>query len=309
MDLEAVRTFAAVAAAGRFQAAADELGVTQQAASKRVAGLERQLGVRLFVRTAGGVRLTVDGQAFLPHARELLRAAERALTAVTPGRRALRIDVLNRRVAAAGILHDFYRQHPGIELDVVTLTVDAASALAEVAAGTLDATFRSLRATAGKVPAGLRAARVIDDRHQVLVGPRHPLAGAAAVTLAELAGHPIWMPGLVDTEAKGYYEDLAAAFGLTIDTIGPSFGVEALLAEIADSARLATFVGEGSRYLWPESYDLRRIPVVGPTPVYPHSVIWRADNAHPVLASFLDYLRSRHRATAGGDVWVPEWAR
>ncbi|WP_223843225.1 helix-turn-helix domain-containing protein [Amycolatopsis methanolica] len=63
-----MRTFAAVAAAGRFQAAADELGVTQQAASKRVAGLERQLGVRLFVRTAGGCAAD-RGRAGVPAAR------------------------------------------------------------------------------------------------------------------------------------------------------------------------------------------------------------------------------------------------
>ncbi|MFC4083189.1 LysR family transcriptional regulator [Amycolatopsis samaneae] len=310
MDLDAVRTFTAVAAADQFQAAADELGISQQAASKRVATLERELGVQLFARTARGVRLTADGQALLPHARELLRGAERATAAVTPGRRALRIDVISRRIAPSHVLRDFYRRNPGIDLDVVALTgADAPSALAEVGAGTLDATFRSLRATARKVPGGLQAARVIDDRHELLVGPRHPLANAGTVTLADLVGHPVWMPGMTDPEPIGYYEDLAKAFGLTIDTIGPSFGVETLLDELADSDRLATFAGEGSRYLWPESYDLRRIPVVDPVPVYPLSVIWRADNTHPVLADFLDHLRARYESTARDDVWVPDWAR
>ncbi|WP_433271351.1 LysR family transcriptional regulator [Actinosynnema sp. CS-041913] len=310
MDLDAVRTFLAVAETGRFQAAADDLGITQQGASRRVASLERELGVRLFARIARGVRLTVDGQALLPHARELLRAAERVTAAVTPGRRALRIDVVSRRIAPANLLHAFYQQHPDIELDVVALlNADAATALAEVGAGTLDATFRSLRDSARKVPRGLRSARVIDDRHELLVGPRHPLARAKTVTPAELADHPIRMPGLSDPEPVGYYRDLAETFGLTIDTIGPVFGVEALLAEIADSTRLATLVGEGSRYLWPESYDLRRIPVVDPTPVYPLSVIWRADNPHPVLANFLDYLRARYETTSGGEVWAPDWAR
>ena len=309
MDLDAVRTFVSVAEGGQFQAAADELGVTQQAVSKRVATLERELGVRLFTRTARGVRLTIDGQALLPHARELLRAAERARAAVTPGRRPLRIDVVSRRIAPSNLLHAFYQQRPEIELDVVTLTyTEADSALVEVAAGTIDATFRSLRDTAMEVPAGLRAARVIDDRHELLVGPQHPLANAKSVSPGELADHPIWMPGM-PAEPLGYYRDLAEAFGLTIDTIGPSFGAEALLEEIAGSARLATFVGEGWRYLWPERYDLRRIPVVDPTPVYPLFVVWRADNPHPVLADFLAFLRARYRATAGDDVWVPAWAR
>ncbi|KAA9152668.1 LysR family transcriptional regulator [Amycolatopsis acidicola] len=303
MDLDAVRTFAAVAETGQFQAAADELEITQQAASKRVAALERQLGVQLFARTARGARLTIDGQALLPHARELLRAAERAAAAVTPGRRALRIDVVNRRIAPSHLLHAFYQQHPAIDLDVVT--VDEESALSAVGAGALDATFRSLRGT--KLPRGLRSAQVIDDRHEVLVGQRHPLAHNETVTVAELAGHPVWMPGLSEPEPVGYYQDLAAAFGLTIDTIGPLFGNETLLAEIADSDRLATLVGEGSRYLWPESYDLRRIPVVDPVPVYPLRVVWRADNPHPVLAQFLDFLRAQYRPDDA--VWVPDWAR
>ncbi|NIH80588.1 LysR family transcriptional regulator [Amycolatopsis viridis] len=305
MDLDAVRTFVAVAEAGQFQAAADELEVTQQATSKRVAALERDLGVRLFARLARGARLTVDGQALLPHARELLRAADRVRAAVTPGRRALRVDVVGKRIAPASALHDFYRQRPGIELDVVTLA-DAAAALAEVAAGAVDATFRSLREI--DLPRGLRASRVIDDRHELLVGPRHPLAGATSVRPADLAAHPIWMPGVTDPEPLGYYAELAAAFGLRIDTSGPSFGVEAMLAEIAGSARLATFVGAGTRYLWPESYDLRRIPLAGPAPVYPLKVIWRADNRHPVLADFLDYLHTRYRSAPPGEVWTPAWA-
>ncbi|MGY4098216.1 LysR family transcriptional regulator [Nocardia sp. R16R-3T] len=70
MDLDAVRTFVAVAETGQFQAAADELGITQQAASKRVAALERELGVQLFARIARGVRLNVDGQALLPNVRQ-----------------------------------------------------------------------------------------------------------------------------------------------------------------------------------------------------------------------------------------------
>jgi DNA-binding transcriptional LysR family regulator len=82
MDLEAVRTFVAVASAGQFQEAAAELTVTQQAVSKRVAALEKSLGVRLFTRSARGAALTIDGQAFLPHARALLAAEERAISSV-----------------------------------------------------------------------------------------------------------------------------------------------------------------------------------------------------------------------------------
>jgi DNA-binding transcriptional LysR family regulator len=304
VDLDAVRTFVAAADTGQFQDAATALSITQQAVSKRIAALEKDLDVRLFTRTARGVRLTIDGQAFLPHARELLRIERRADASVRPGRRALRVDVVNRRIAPAVLLQDFYRRHPEIELDVVTLSADVSGAIEAVEAGTIDATFHAITV---HLPYAIRAARVIDDAHQLLVGPRHPLANAPFVTPPGLAGHRIWMPGVATgIEWADYYDAFAAAFGLTIDRVGPVFGNEALLAEIADSVDLATLVGESSRYLWPDSYDLRRIPVRNPSPVYPLSLIWRADNPHPALGSLRDYLASRVVDNSDSDIWLPK---
>ncbi|MGW7070444.1 LysR family transcriptional regulator [Streptomyces sp. NPDC054855] len=308
MDLLAVRTFVAVADAGQFQAAAAALAVTQQAVSKRVASLEKDLGVRLFTRTARGARLTVDGQGFLPHARDLLRAEERAAASVRPGRRPLRVDVIGRRLAPAGLLSGFRRAHPGTELDVVTL-FDADAALSAVRAGTIDASFRALTVPARHLPDGVEATRVYDEPVQLLTGPAHAFAAARAITPAQLAGHSIWMPGLVaGTEWAAYYEALAAAFGLTIEATGPEFGTEPLLDTIADSPALATLVGERTRLNWPAEDDLRRIAVHGPTPVYPHSLIWRRDNPHPALTALRDHLAAARSALRDGETWTPAWA-
>ncbi len=303
MDLDAVRTFVAAADAGQFQHAAADLSITQQAVSKRVAALEKDLGVRLFTRSARGARLTIDGQAFLPHARDLLQAEERAAASVRPGRRALRVDVIGRQLAPAGLLRDFHRAHPDTELDVVTL-FDAEAAITAVRSGTIDAAFRAIT---GPLPGGVESGRVYDEPIQLLTGPGHELAGARSVALADLAGHRIWMPGLVPgTEWTAFYDDLAAEFGLTIDAIGPNFGIVPLLEAIADSPGLATFVGEQTRVLWPAGYDLRRINVQDPTPVYPHSLIRRGDNPHPALPNLRTYLGS---ATHTPGTWTPEWAR
>lgn len=311
MDLEGVRTFVAIAETGRFQAAAADLSITQQAVSKRVAALERSLGVRLFTRTPRGASLTIDGKAFLLHARELLQAEQRAAASVRPDQRALRVDVISRRIASAGLVHAFYRAHPEVELDLVTLAdANAGEAIEAVAAGEIDATFRAVRTVPGWLPNGLRSTRVIDDEHQLLVGPRHQLAGASAVTPADLAGHRIWMPGMApETEWTDFYAELATEFGLTIDVVGPHFGNEALLAEIADSAELSTLVGAGSQYLWPVSYDLRRIPVRDPAPVYPHSLVWSSANRHPGLTALREYIGSNPQPPLGHPTWVPSWTR
>jgi DNA-binding transcriptional LysR family regulator len=305
VDLETVRTFVAVAEAGQFSDAADGLSITQQAVSKRVAALEKSLAVRLFARTARGVRLTADGQAFLPPARELLQAAERAAASVRPGRRALRVDVVGRRLGPASLLRDFHRAHPGTELDIVTL-FDADAAIAAVREGTIDASFRALTIPATELPDGLEAARVLDEPVQLLTGPKHAYADAGAVQPAELAGLWIWMPGVVPgTEWGAYYQAFAHSFGLTIDTTGPRSGTEPLLDVIAASPAVATLVGEQTHLLWPAEFDLRRIALRDPTPVYPHSLIWRSDNPHPALAALRDHLGSAPAATG---TWVPAWA-
>ncbi|MFL4909141.1 LysR family transcriptional regulator [Streptomyces sp. MMS24-I2-30] len=308
MDLDAVRTFVTAADTGRFQDAAAELAVTQQAVSKRIATLEKVLGVRLFTRTARGATLTIDGQAFLPHARGLLRAEERAVASVRPGRRALRVDVIGRRLAPAAQLGDFRRAHPEVELDVVTL-FDVDAAVDAIRAGTIDASFRAVTMPGKRLPDGIGAARAFDEPLQLLTGPSHELAAARAVRPAELVGRRIWMPGLVPgTESAAYYDDLAAAFGLTIEITGPDFGTEPLLDTIADSRSLATFVGEQTRLVWPADHGLRRIALRDPTPVYPHSLVWHHDNPHPALATLRDHFRSGRSGHAGAGTWTPAWA-
>jgi hypothetical protein len=128
------------------------------------------------------------------------------------------------------------------------------------------------------------------------------------VTLSQLAGHRIWMPGIVaGTEWAAYYDDLVTEFGLTIEATGPNFGSDALLDTIADTPALATFMGGHTRLVWPAGHGLRRIPVTDPTPVYPHSLLWHRDHAHPALAT----LRAHLAAAAGGHdaagTWRPDW--
>ena len=73
-----VRSFVVLAEEGAFVRAAPLLNVTQPPLTRRIQGLEAELGVTLFERSARGVTLTPAGEAFLPHARRILAAHEEA---------------------------------------------------------------------------------------------------------------------------------------------------------------------------------------------------------------------------------------
>jgi DNA-binding transcriptional LysR family regulator len=307
VDTEAVRSFVLAATLGQLQHAADELGVTQQAVSKRIAGLERELGVRLFTRISRGVELTLDGQAFLAHARDVVTHVDRAVTAVRPGSRALRIDVLGLRSAQAVILHDYWRAHPETDLDVVTIRVDdPRQAAAAVRAGDVDATFRTITDPAA-LPDDLQMVRAFDSPLELLAGPHHPLAAARTLTPAQLRGHRIWVPGIAPrTEWGEFYDELTTAFDLRVDTAGPNFGAEVLLDALAESTDLATLVGSRDRYVWPPGYDLRRIPLTNPAIAYPISLIMPRTRPHPGLRPIVSHFRNL--TPPPGKTWRPSWA-
>jgi DNA-binding transcriptional LysR family regulator len=93
LDLDAVRAFVLVADLRSFTRAADALDTTQSAVSLKLKRLEAHLGKQLLERTPRVVRLSVDGNAFLGAARDLLNAHERALGSLSVERRRLALGL------------------------------------------------------------------------------------------------------------------------------------------------------------------------------------------------------------------------
>jgi DNA-binding transcriptional LysR family regulator len=77
-DASALEFFARVADAGSFAAVARAQRLTRAAISRRVAHLERQAGVALFVRSTRSLGLTEAGRHLLGRARAVLEAADAA---------------------------------------------------------------------------------------------------------------------------------------------------------------------------------------------------------------------------------------
>jgi DNA-binding transcriptional LysR family regulator len=299
LDLGAVRAFLAVVDDEHFTDAADRLGMTQQAVSKRIARLESDLGAPLLNRTRAGARLTGDGAAFLPHARALISLADQAAGLFLARRRALRIDALARDAAPSDIVRSFYEAGDvAVDLVVSRGAVSQRSALAD---GSVDAAFGRV---AGALPSDIERAPVHLEPIFVLVSRRHRLARGRQVPMAKLAGLTAWMPGNAgESEWADYYRFFSAEFGVTIDTSGPVFGRDHILEKIAASPDLITFAAKTQLTGNP---DIIHLPVVDPVPVYPWSLLWHRLNRHPALPSLIAHATARYRPRDPARQWLPE---
>jgi len=79
MDIELLRTFIAVVDNGSFTRAAAQIYRSQSAISMQVKRLEEELQRQLFHRSARTLKLSLDGRALVPYARQLLKLHDEAM--------------------------------------------------------------------------------------------------------------------------------------------------------------------------------------------------------------------------------------
>lgn len=124
MEPDDLRLFLRAVATGNLSAAGREVGMSPAVASKRIANLERKLGVTLLHRTTRHVSTTAQGQIFEEHAARVLSEIEGALAAVgqeneePAGRLRVTAPATLARRHIAPLIAEFLATYPRIELDV-----------------------------------------------------------------------------------------------------------------------------------------------------------------------------------------------
>ncbi|HEY0231443.1 MAG TPA: LysR substrate-binding domain-containing protein [Dokdonella sp.] len=114
-----LEVFSAIAAAGSVRAAADQLGLTQPAASMALGELERLLGAPLFDRQQRRLKLNEHGRALLPRAREIVERLRELGAAAEPGG-ALAVGASNTigNYLVGDLLGGFIAAYPAVQLSL-----------------------------------------------------------------------------------------------------------------------------------------------------------------------------------------------
>lgn len=124
MNTDEIRLFVMAADMLNISAAGRQLGLAPAVASARLAKLEKQLGADLLHRTTRQVSLSLEGEEFLPYAREMLAQEEAALAALGHGNAEVKGTL---RFAGSSsfvqlhitpILPMFLERYPGINLEL-----------------------------------------------------------------------------------------------------------------------------------------------------------------------------------------------
>ncbi|OBF50846.1 LysR family transcriptional regulator [Mycobacterium sp. 852002-53434_SCH5985345] len=196
-ELASFEVFLAIAETGSLGRAARELGLTQQAISRRLASMEAQIGVTLAVRTTRGSQLTPAGLIVADWARRLLEVA----TELDAGMGSLRKEGRERiRVAASQTISEQLMPHwllslqteatrRGVVAPQVSLTAtNSEHAIAAVRDGSADLGFVENPGT----PKRLGTCVVGQDELVIVVPPGHKWTRRArGVTARELAETPL----------------------------------------------------------------------------------------------------------------------
>ncbi|MBS7545316.1 LysR family transcriptional regulator [Ancylobacter oerskovii] len=186
MDFDALALLVEIASAGSLAGAARRLRLSPMSATRLLAGLEKELGVRLVHRTTRALSLTDDGLSFLPHAEALLEERAAALASLrgrqggASGLLRLSASLAFGRQVVAPLVADFMAAHPQVSVDL-----QLSDSVVDIVAEGLDLAIR----IAPMDDSSLIAQRLADNPRRLAAAPAYLDRHGAPASLADLARH------------------------------------------------------------------------------------------------------------------------
>jgi len=188
LQLSHLRTLDALYTLGHMSAAAQSMGVTQQAVSLQLRRMRAILGDPLFVRTGHGMvptpyalRIRAQVQQVLQLVRAIPAARQPALHTLEQTVHLCATDY-TQQIVVAGLVAALRREAPGVR--VLVSHIEGTALLRKMQQGAITLAFTS----SGHVPEGLQTAPLFTERY-VCVSARPLAPPGRALALAELVAH------------------------------------------------------------------------------------------------------------------------
>ncbi len=190
MDIRHLRLFCRIVDRHSFSLAAEDLHITQPAASQQIHTLERELKTTVLDRSSRRIVPTDAGQVLYRYAREILALHERACTEIldlgelVSGRVEMGASTGPGEHVLPGLLTRFRELYPGVR---VSLRVDDTQQVIERVVA------REFELGAIGAPTqrpDLTVEPLVRDEVVLVCSPSHPWAKRDGVTLAELVAEP-----------------------------------------------------------------------------------------------------------------------
>lgn len=289
MDLLQLRCFVTIAEHLSYRRAAEVMGYSTSHLSQQIRRAERSLGVALFVRSTHRVALTPAGQRILPEARDVLSACER-IAAVAQGAARGAVGALDVHYtsgsaeAVARCVREFTTQYPDVDVSMCKATT----------AGMLE-TIRDNPSSVGftlsmaQIFVGLNCVALSPEPlAYVALPPDHPLAVRSTLTLADLDGQRLLLPGAdVDETHGARVLEVLDREGVHPDYRFQHVGSEEDVIDLV-SAGLGIFLVAESTFRrwghWP-GVQLRRLR--GTLPSQTQYLVWHGGRAPALTREFL----------------------
>jgi DNA-binding transcriptional LysR family regulator len=244
MHAAVLKYFREVARQGSVRRAAGTLNVAASAVNRQILKLEEELGMPVFDRLPGRMRLTVAGELLLRHVEQALGDFERVraeidgLRSVKTGHVALAaVDSLLVDFLPAAI-EAFRTDFPAVTYTVLALA--PADIPAQIVAGEIDIGLTFVV----RPPAGDKFVSAIAAPVGVVMPARHPLASGRQVHFADAQRYPILLqqgplPSAVDIDPE------VAAFRETVTPKLVSNSIHMLKQAIRQDMGIALFTRFG----------------------------------------------------------------
>jgi DNA-binding transcriptional LysR family regulator len=300
LDLNAIRTFVAVAEAGGIRQAAQRLGSTKSSVSRQLAELEEQLGARLVLRTTRAFALTDAGRALLERSRgavqTLLDAGGHIAELGATSRGLVRISAPPSFVVGylGAVVEEVLVRHPEIRV-----AVDASERHVDLLADGFDLAIR-----AGVLPdSALTCRRLGAARWRCFASPRYLAQRGTPQAPEELDEHDCIVHGSGDPAIATSWEFQRDGQRLTVPVTGRV--AMSSLASVRDAARRGLGIARLLSFLAvkDDAGDGDRLISVLDDfagPAVPLSAIWLPGEPRPRrVEAFLEILVAR----LGGAPW------